>query len=104
VDGQPALTPSAGEIWLADRGDETRRLLFVISEERFHRLAERAVVAPVLDDAPAAPRPWHIRLGDQAVAVNQLLTTPLDRLLERVDRAGFETVRQVRRAVREITT
>ena len=98
------MIPSAGEIWLADRGDETRRPLFVISDARFHRLAERAVVAPVLDGVPAAPRPWHIRLGDQAVAVNQLGTTPLARLLERVDRAGFETLRQVRQAVREITS
>jgi mRNA-degrading endonuclease toxin of MazEF toxin-antitoxin module len=98
------LTASAGEIWLADRGDETRRLVFIISDARFHRLAERAVIAPVLDETPASPRPWHIRLGDQAVAVNQLGTTPIERLLERVDRAGFETLRQVRRAVREITT
>jgi len=75
------LTPSAGEIWLADRGDETRRLVFIISDARFHRLAERAVVAPVLERAPASPRPWHILLGDGAVAVNQLATTPMARLL-----------------------
>ena len=93
----------AGDIWVADRGDATRRMVFVISDARFHRLAERAVVAPVLDDIPAAPRPWHILLGDRAVAVNQLGTTPVDRLLERVDRADFETLRQVRLAVREIT-
>ncbi len=97
------MTVSAGEIWLADRGDETRRLVFIVSDARFHRLAERAVIAPVLDEVPAFPRPWHIRLGDQAVAVNQLGTTPVARLLERVDRVGFETLRQVRRAVREIT-
>jgi mRNA-degrading endonuclease toxin of MazEF toxin-antitoxin module len=97
------LTVSAGEIWLADRGDETRRLVFIISDARFHRLAERAVVAPVLEEVPALPRPWHIRVGNQAVVVNLLGTTPVDRLLERVDRAGFETLRQVRRAVREIT-
>ena len=98
------MTASAGEIWLADHGDETRRLVFIVSDARFHRLAERAVVAPVLDDVPAARRPWHVRLGDQAVAVNQLGTTPVDRLLEHVDRVGFETLRQVRRAVREITS
>ena len=97
------MTPSAGEIWLADRGDETRRLVFIISDARFHRLAERAVIAPVLDEVPAAPRPWHVVLGDQAVAVNQLGTTAVDRLLERVDRSGFESLRRVRRAVREIT-
>lgn len=80
-----------------------RRLVFVISDARFHRLAERAVIAPVLDEIPVAARPWHVRLGDQAVAVNQLGTTPVDRLVERVDRASFEVLRQVRRAVREIT-
>jgi mRNA-degrading endonuclease toxin of MazEF toxin-antitoxin module len=97
------LTASAGEIWLAARGDETRRLVFIISDARFHRLAERAVIAPVLDEVPASPRPWHIGLGDGAVAVNQLGTTPVARLLEQVDRVDFETLRQVRRAVREIT-
>jgi mRNA-degrading endonuclease toxin of MazEF toxin-antitoxin module len=97
------LTVSAGEIWLADRGDETRRLVFIVSDERFHRLAERAVVAPVLDGVPASPRPWHIPLGERTVAVNQLATTPVNRLLERVDRAGLETLRRVRHAVREIT-
>jgi mRNA-degrading endonuclease toxin of MazEF toxin-antitoxin module len=97
------LTAAAGDIWLADRGDETRRPVFVISDTRFHRLAERAVIAPVLEEIPAAPRPWHVRLGDGAIAVNQLGTVPTDRLLERVARAGFETLRQVRRAVREIT-
>lgn len=97
------MTPSAGEIWLADRGDEKRRVVLIVSDDRFHRLAERAVIAPVLDEVPAAPRPWHIRFGDQAVAVNQLGTTPVERLLERVDRTGFETLRQVRRAVGEIT-
>jgi mRNA-degrading endonuclease toxin of MazEF toxin-antitoxin module len=97
------LIASAGEVWLADRGDETRRPVFVISDVRFHRLAERAVIAPVLDEPPAVPRPWHVLVGDRVVAVNQLSTAPTDRLLERVDRAGFETLRQVRRAVSEIT-
>ena len=97
------MTVSAGEIWLADRGDETRRLVFIVSEERSHRLAERAVVAPVLDGVPASPRPWHIPLGERTVAVNQLATTRVDRLLERVDRAELETLRRVRHAVREIT-
>ena len=98
------MTPSAGEIWLADRGDERRHLLYVISESRFHRLAERAIVAPVLDTLPAVPRPWHVAIDEGAIAVNQLGTTPIDRLLERVDRGNLETLRQVRRAVHTITT
>jgi mRNA-degrading endonuclease toxin of MazEF toxin-antitoxin module len=98
------LTVSPGEIWLTDRGDETRRLVFVISDGRFHRSGERAVVAPVLDEVPAVPRPWHIELSrGRTVAVNQLGTMPLDRLLERTELADFETLRQARRAVRSIT-
>jgi mRNA-degrading endonuclease toxin of MazEF toxin-antitoxin module len=97
------LTVSAGEVWLADRGDETRRLVFIVSDARFHRLSERAVVAPVLDGVPASPRPWHIPLGERSIAVNLLATTPVDRLLERVERASLETLRRVRAAVREIT-
>ncbi len=98
------MTPSAGEIWLADRGTERRVLLYVISDSRFHRLAERAVVAPVLDSLPAAPRPWHIAIDERAIAVNQLGTTPIDRLLERVDRGDLETLRRVRHAVQAITS
>ena len=98
------MNPSAGEIWLADRGDERRHLLFVISDSRFHRLAERAVVAPVLDTMPPVPRPWHIPIDSRAIAVNQLGTTAIDRLLERVDRGDLETLQRVRRAVQAITT
>ena len=94
---------SAGEVWLADRGDETRRLVFVVSDARFHRLAERAVVAPLLERMPAAARPWHVALGERAVAVHQLGTMPIDRLLEMVDRSNLDALRQVRRAVQEIT-
>ena len=98
------MTAAAGEIWLADRGDETSRLVFVISDARFHRLADRAVVAPMLERMPASPRPWQVPVGDRAVAVNQLGTTTIDRLLELVDRSGLDTLRQVRRVVREITS
>jgi mRNA-degrading endonuclease toxin of MazEF toxin-antitoxin module len=91
-----------GEIWLAGRGDETRRRVLVISDDRFHRLGERAIVAPVLDEAPAVPRPWHIQLGETTVAgvvaVNLLVSLPIDRLLDRVDRADIGVLRRVRRA------
>lgn len=98
------MRPDAGEIWLADSGDETRHLVFVISGARFHRLADRAVVAPILAQMPTPPRPWHVPAGDGAVAVNQLATLRTDRLLELVERPGLETLRRVRLAVREITT
>jgi len=78
--------------------------VFVISDERFQRLAERAVIAPLLDETPDAPRPWHVPLhADTVIAVNQLGTMPVDRLLERIGIAPFETLRQVRHAVRAIT-
>ena len=80
-----------------------RRFVFVISDERFHRLAERAVIAPLLETAPAIVRPWHVPLGDRVIAVNLLGTTPVARLLERIERAGFDTLRRVRRAVLEIS-
>jgi mRNA-degrading endonuclease toxin of MazEF toxin-antitoxin module len=96
------LNSAAGEIWLADRGDERRRLVFVISDEKFQRLAERAVVAPVLDEAPDRPSPWHVRLDGRSIAVNQLATVSVDRLLERVGNTSNETLRQVRHAVRAI--
>ena len=98
------MTADGGEIWLADRGEETRRLVYVISGARFHRLADRAVVAPVLQQMPALPRPWHLPVGGRAIAVNQLGTMPIDRLLEFVERSDLATLRLVRRAVREITT
>lgn len=95
--------PSSGELWLADRGDETRRLVFVFSDSRFHRLAERAVVAPVLDRAPAQLRPWHIDIGGgRIIAVNLAGTVPTERLLERVDVVAGDALGRVRRAARAI--
>ena len=99
------MTPSAGEIWLADVGDEQRRLVYVISDDRFQVLADRALVAPVLDEMPSASRPWHVAvLGQRAIAVNLLATTPVERLLERIDTAGHETLRRVRHAVHAIVS
>lgn len=103
MDGPITLTPSAGEIWLADRGEETRRLVFVISDSRFHQLAERAVVAPVLDHVPARVRPWHIVLGEErTIAVNLAGTMPIDRLLQRVEVVAGSSLMRVRHAARTI--
>lgn len=97
------MTPSAGEIWVADRGDEIRRLVLVISDERFHRLAERAVVAPVLERVPIPVRPWHILIAnDRAVAVNHVGTISIERLLERAELTSAETLRRARHAMRAI--
>jgi mRNA-degrading endonuclease toxin of MazEF toxin-antitoxin module len=97
------LTPSAGEIWLTDRGEETRRPVFVFSDSRFQRLAERAVVAPVLNHAPARLRPWHIVIGEgRIIAVNLAGTVPTERLLERVDVVAGDALMRVRHAARAI--
>lgn len=98
------MTPNAGEIWLVDGGTETRRLVYVVSSSRFHRLSDRAVIAPVLERMPAVPPPWYIPAGDRAIAVHQLGTTTIDRLLEPIERPDAHTLRQVRRAIVEITS
>ncbi len=74
----------------------------MLSDARFHRLAERAVIAAVLDVMPASPRPWHIPFGQRAIALNHLGSVSVHRLLERVDTADYETLRRARRAVNEI--
>lgn len=104
VAGRTPLTPTTGDIWLADLGAETRRSVYVISDERFHRLAERAVVAPVLESRGAvrAP-PWWIVHEDSVVAVERLTSIPIERLLERHGVARYTTVRAVQRTVGWIT-
>lgn len=103
MDGLVALTtPASGEVWLADQRAETRRLVFIVSSARFHRLSGRAVVAPVLDHVEDAPFPWHIPLQTRTISVHQLGTVTVDRLLRRVDRADAETLRRVRHAVEQI--
>lgn len=97
------MTPQPGEVWLADRGDETGRQVFVISDARLHRLAERAVVAPVLDDPPAHRMPWFVTADRRAIAVHLVGSIATDRLLRRVNRADPVTLGQVRRVLRELT-
>ncbi len=97
------MTPAPGEIWTADGGQESRNQVFVISDSRFHRLAERAVVAPVIVVPVDARRPWHVGVdGDRVAAVNLLATVPTDRLLERVAPADAEALSTARRAARFI--
>lgn len=92
------MTPTNGDIWLADLGAETRRSVFVISDERFHRLAERAIVAPVLaSPATGHHPPWWIAHENSIVAVERLASVPVERLLERQGAAQHDTVRAVQR-------
>jgi mRNA-degrading endonuclease toxin of MazEF toxin-antitoxin module len=94
------VTASAGEIWLADLGAETRRAVYVMSDERFHRLAERAVVAPLLKEGqPGRNPPWWIPHEGSVVAVERLASIPVERLLERRGAAHFATIRAVQAAI-----
>ena len=94
------MTASAGEIWLADVGGETRLFVYVVSDDRFHRLAERAVVAPLLPPGrPGRNPPWWIPHDGSVVAVERVASIPVERLLERRDAARFATVRAVQRVI-----
>lgn len=94
------MTPTTGDIWLADLGAETRRSVYVVSDHRFHRLAERAVVAPVLPSRSAGRNPpWWIAHENLVVAVERLTSIPVERLLERHGTAQYTTVRAVQRTM-----
>jgi len=98
------LRPTSGDIWLADVGAETRRAVYVVSDERFHRLAERAVVAPMVPaDATDRTPPWWIGHEDSVVALERLSSLPVDRLLERRGAVPHSTALAVQRAVGWIT-
>jgi mRNA-degrading endonuclease toxin of MazEF toxin-antitoxin module len=98
------VTPSTGDIWLADLGAETRRPVYVISDDRFHRLTERAVIAPLLAAGRAGRNPpWWITHDGSVVAVDRLASIPVDRLLERSATAQYRTVRAVQAAIGWLT-
>lgn len=98
------MTPTTGDIWLADIGAETRRSVYVISADRFHRLAERAIVAPVLPAGePGRTPPWWIPHDDSVIALERLNSIPVHRLLERHGAAQHTTNLAVQRAVGWLT-
>lgn len=98
------MTPSSGEVWIADLGAEARRAVYVITDDRFHRLAERALVAPVIESRGTdRDPPWRVGHDGSAIAVDRLTSVPIDRLLERQGTASLATVRTVQRTVRLIT-
>lgn len=98
------MIPAAGEVWSADRGDEQRRLVVVVSDVRLHRLAGRAIVVPVLTELPDVAGPWHVAIGDDRVAAGHLLASvAIDRLLERVDTVPCSALARLRRVVTLIT-
>ena len=95
---------TTGEIWLADVGAETRRPVIVVSEDRFHRLSERCIVAPVLASGHDERNPpWWIAHDDSVVAVDRLSSIPIERLLEHHGTARYVTVRAVQRTIGWLT-
>ena len=92
------MTPSAGDIFLADTHDEQRRRVLVVSDTRFHEATARAIVAPSISTVAADESPWRPGVGER-FAVDFLTTVPLDRLLQAVGRVDAATLRRAQRAV-----
>ncbi len=92
------MTPTAGDIFLADTHDEQRRRVLVLSDTRFHQATARAIVAPSIATVAADESPWRPGL-DERFAVDFLTTLPVDRLLEAVGRVDAATLRRAQRAV-----
>jgi len=94
----------AGDIYLADSNEDRRLRVLVVSNERFHRLAGRVLVAPELALLPGdVTFPWRVTVDDTTFAVDLLRSVPAERLLERVDRAPAGVVKQVEQVLRHIT-
>ena len=94
----------AGDIFLADLNEELRRRVLVISTERFHRASGRAIVAPeVVGEPDEVPFPWRVQVEDAVYAVDLVRTLPIDRLLDRTDRATAAAMSAVRGALLNIT-
>lgn len=94
----------AGDVHLADLRDEKRWVVLVVSNDRFHRVSDRVLVAPSLevDDDEVVP-PWIIQVGGDAFALDLIRSIPASRLLERTGRASSVDLQRARRAIRQIT-
>ena len=92
-----------GEVVLADLGGERRHRVLVLSNRNFHRLADRAIVAPEyegpVDDVAA---PWRVEADGAIFAIDLVRSLPLDRLLDAVGSAGVVEARRAQRALRAL--
>jgi mRNA-degrading endonuclease toxin of MazEF toxin-antitoxin module len=92
-----------GEVHLADVNEERRRLVLVVSTSSFHQRSNRVLVAPQIMGAPEdVALPWRVQVDTTVFAIDRMRTVPIERLLERVDRAPSTTCAAIRRAVRFI--
>ena len=94
----------AGDIYRADLNEDRRWLVLVVSNDRFHRLAGRVLVAPEFHGSvgTVAP-PWRVAVDAHVFAVDLLRSVPADRLLERIDRAPVAVMKAVEHVLRRIT-
>ena len=96
------MIPALGDVWQADVGAETRRLVAVLSDRRFHDLAERVMVAPVID-SPDARYPWIVELdSNRSVALQHLRSVNVDRLLRVEERLDPVLVQSIQRVLRQL--
>jgi mRNA-degrading endonuclease toxin of MazEF toxin-antitoxin module len=94
----------AGDIHLADLRDERRWVVLVLSNDRFHRMSERVLVAPGIEvHGDEVLPPWNIRVEGDVFALDLLRSIPAARLLQRTGRASSVDVERARRALRLIT-
>lgn len=94
----------AGDVHLADLNQERRRHVLVVSNRRFNRTSDRVLVAPEITSAPDGVEfPWRVEVDGTIFAVDLMRSLPAERLLERTNRASADAMRQVRRALLQIT-
>jgi mRNA-degrading endonuclease toxin of MazEF toxin-antitoxin module len=94
----------AGDIHLADLRDERRWVVLVLSNDRFHRMSERVLVAPAIDvDDDEVLPPWNIRMDGEVFALDLLRSIPTARLLRQTGRASSVDLERARRALRLMT-
>lgn len=94
---------SAGDVHRADLNEERRRLVLVVSNAKFNKLADRVVVVPQVFEAPdEVPFPWRVEFDGAVFAVDLMRTLPTDRLLRRTGRAPESAMIAVRTAIRMI--
>jgi mRNA-degrading endonuclease toxin of MazEF toxin-antitoxin module len=95
---------NAGDIHLADLNEERRRQVLVISNDRFHRVSGRVLLAPeIIGEPDEVPFPWRVQIDDAVYAVDLVRSLPANRLLDRTDRAPADAMAIVHRAILNIT-
>lgn len=76
----------------------------MLSNDRFHRMSERVLVAPAVDvDDDEVLPPWYIRMDGDVIALDLLRSISVARLLKRTGRASSVDRERARRALRLVT-